>query len=499
MVEEIRGKRDSTSGSVDDKQLELAHVEDTTAVAQDPGAEKALMRKIDRRLLPVLYAMYFFAFIDRGNIGNARLMNLPEDVLGGDASGKLFDWITSAFYFTYITVQIPATITSKLFRPRVWLGCCAIAWGISSTLQATAFNFAGLIVCRLFIGVFEAAFGPGIPVYMSLFYTKREIGLRLACYQSFAAIGSAFSGLIAFGIQQVHASVANWKLLFIIEGVPTVIIGTIAVWALPNRPEDTRMLDPAEKELAISRMRRGTNKEESGTVNVGHIKLAFKDWREYALMVGVGVIWFGMNIALASLSAFLPTIIKTFGFQNAAAQLLTVPPYAVAALVMISASYISDRIQSRGLIMACMTFIGGIGYLILLTVNHNIHAQYFATFCVTSGTYATIGLNLAWYAHNLGSETKKATGLPIYMAIGQCGSVLGSHIFPLTESPHYVKGFAISCAMQFLACIMCLILTTSYRRENRRRDALYGRPHPDEPVEGMAEHADEAPMFRYVP
>lgn len=132
-----------------------------------------------------------------------------------------------------------------------------------------------------------------------------------------------------------------------------------------------------------------------------------------------------MNIALASLSAFLPTIIKTFGFQNAAAQLLTVPPYAVAALVMITLSYISDRIQSRGLLMACMTFIGGVGYLILLTVRHNTHAQYFATFCVTSGTYATIGLNLAWYAHNLGSETKKATGLPIYMAIGQCGSVLG--------------------------------------------------------------------------
>lgn len=206
-----------------------------------------------------------------------------------------------------------------------------------------------------------------------------------------------------------------------------------------------------------------------------------------------------MNIALASLSAFLPTIIKTFGFQNAAAQLLTVPPYAVAALVMITLSYISDRIQSRGLLMACMTFIGGVGYLILLTVRHNTHAQYFATFCVTSGTYATIGLNLAWYAHNLGSETKKATGLPIYMAIGQCGSVLGSHIFPLTESPRYVRGFAISCAMQFLACIMCLVLTTSYRGENRRRDVLYGRPTPDEPVEGMAEYADKAPMFRYVP
>lgn len=236
-----------------------------------------------------------------------------------------------------------------------------------------------------------------------------------------------------------------------------------------------------------------------------------------------------MNIALASLSAFLPTIIKTFGFQNAAAQLLTVPPYAVAALVMITLSYISDRIQSRGLLMACMTFIGGVGYLILLTVRHNTHAQYFATFCVTSGTYATIGLNLAWCTFSAvssrgpqpdqmrttsGRRRRRPQGCRYTWPLANAGASLEggqgkstndrsrtipSHIFPLTESPRYVRGFAISCAMQFLACIMCLVLTTSYRGENRRRDVLYGRPTPDEPVEGMAEYADKAPMFRYVP
>jgi len=142
--------------------------------------------------------------------------------------------------------------------------------------------------------------------------------------------------------------------------------------------------------------------------------------------------------------------------------------------------------------------LGGLGYLLLLVVKTNIHARYFATFCITSGTYTTIGLIIAWYVHNLGSESKRAAGMPLFMAIGQGGSILGAHIFPTTEGPTYVKGFAISCALEFLASISALVLTISYRRANRRRDELYGRPEPGAKVD-TSELADEAPMFRYVP
>lgn len=162
-----------------------------------------------------------------------------------------------------------------------------------------------------------------------------------------------------------------------------------------------------------------------------------------------------------------------FSLANARAQLLTVPPYAVAAVVMCLFSYTSDRLQSRGMPMSVAGIIGGIGYLcvrrcvnypfdlfiygrLLLTVQDNNHVRYFATFCITSGTYTVIGIVIAWcaplchfgspeiiftlflVAHNLGSETKKATGTPMYMAIGQCGSVLGSHIYPSTEGPRYM-------------------------------------------------------------
>jgi len=457
-------------------------------------AEKRLVRKLDRRILPIACLLYLFAYLDRSNLGNARLQGLTGDALGGDPTGILFDWVNSVFFFSYIICQVPASVVSKLFPPRVWVACSAIGWGISSTLMASAFNFAGLMTARVFLGIFEAGFAPAIPLYFSLFYTKGEMGLRMAYWFGFAAVAGAFGGLLAFGVGHSHADVARWKLLFIIEGTPATLLGVFTLFLLPNRPESTTYLTESERELAVERMNRSTSGDTGAVVNKAHISMAFKDWRIYT----GGVIYFGLNCALASTSAFLPTILTTLGYSNARAQLFTVPPYAVAAVVLVSFSYASDRMQSRGIFMAVSCTIGAIGYLLMLVVLENNHVRYFATFCIVSGTYTTIGLIIAWFAHNLGSETKKATGIPMFMAIGQCGSVLGSHIYPKTEQPAYTKGFAIGCALLFLCAVCSLVLSLSYRMDNARRDRLYGKPDPDARVDTY-ELADKAPDFRYMP
>ncbi|KIY66474.1 MFS general substrate transporter [Cylindrobasidium torrendii FP15055 ss-10] len=455
--------------------------------------ERHLVRKLDSYILPMTCLLYLFAYLDRSNLGNARLQGLPEDVLGGDESGYYFDWVNSAFFFSYILFQIPASIASKMFPPHFWIASAAVGWGLASTLMATAFNFGGLVSARVFMGLFEGCFGPGIPLYYSLFYTKHEMGLRMAYWFGFAAVAGAFGGLIAFGVNQIESSISNWRLLFIIEGIPAVILGVLTVALLPNRPERTKLLTEREREIALHRMHKVARGDVGYTVNRAHIWMAFKDWRVYT----GGVIFFGLNCALASISAFLPTIIKTFGYTDALAQLMTVPPYAVAAVVMSMVSYVTDRLQTRGLFMAGSSCIGAIGYIILLTVEDNNGARYFATFCLTTGTYTSIGIIIAWYAHNLGSETKKATGIPMFMAIGQCGSILGSHIYPKADGPKYTRGFAICCALELLAALCCVFLHVSYKWDNARRDSLHGKPDPDVSVD-TRELADKAPNFRYM-
>ncbi|KAJ3511423.1 hypothetical protein NMY22_g15652 [Coprinellus aureogranulatus] len=111
--------RDDGSGDVEER-LKVTSVE-----ARE--AEQALVRKLDWRILPITCLLYLFAYLDRSNLGNARLQGLPEDVLGGDPTGKRFDWIVSVFYISYIVCQIPAVITSKLFPPRLWMAFAAMA------------------------------------------------------------------------------------------------------------------------------------------------------------------------------------------------------------------------------------------------------------------------------------------------------------------------------------------------------------------------------------
>lgn len=472
----------------DDFQEEVLH-------ADTIEQEKRLLSKLDRRILPITCLLYLFAFLDRSNLGNARLMGLPN-ILGKhkDPTGVLFDWVNSAFFFSYILCQTPATVISKLYPPRVWMAGCACGWGLVSTLMSTGFSTGSLIIARIFLGIFEAGFGPAIPIYFSLFYTKKEMGLRMAYWFGFAAVAGAFGGVLAFGISHAKAHIENWRLLFIVEGIPTIILSIITFLFLPNRPESTTYLTKRERALAVARMNRETSGDVGAVVRKKHVWMALRDWRVWT----AGVIYFGLNCALASISAFLPTIIASFGYSNARAQLFTVPPYAVAAVVLIMFSFTSDKLQTRGIPIAMASTISAIGYLLLLVLHSSKHARYFAIFCITSGTYTSIGLIIAWFAHNLGSETKKAAGIPTFMAIGQCGSVLGSHIYPKTNAPRYIRGFAICCSLSGLAAICALILSISYRLDNARRNETYGVPKPNARVD-TSELADKASGFRYVP
>ncbi|KAF8426850.1 MFS general substrate transporter [Boletus edulis BED1] len=511
--------------------------EDDPLIPIDPcTAEKRLLRKLDGRILPITCVLYLFAYLDRSNLGNARLQGLPEDVLEGDPTGVLFDWLVAIFFIPYILCQVPCTILSKYYNPRVWIGCSAILWGLCSTSMSVGNDFESLLIARLCLGIFEAAFGPSVVLYYSFYYTKAEYGTRIASWFGFGTVAGVFGGLLAYGIQHVKISIANWRLLFIIEGVPTVLLGMLCLFILPGRPESANFLTHAERKLAMERMNRGTSGDIGAVVNQRHVVAALLDWRIYI----AGVVGFALHCALTSVSAFLPTIIETMGYSPAISQLMTVPPYAVAALTLLIASYTSDRIQSRGLMVVFGCTLGGIGYMILLGVAQvHIHIRYLATFCIAAGTYASLGLILAWYkyshviirpipmlpslmlyvswwgsiadqwlpllfllvTHNLGSETKRAAGMPLFGAIGQVGSILGSHSYPLTEGPAYLRGFGVSGALMFLAAFSALMLTTSYRWENARharRNAAYGEPDRDAPVD-TSELADKAPGFRYLP
>jgi MFS family permease len=210
------------------------------------------------------------------------------------------------------------------------------------------------------------------------------------------------------------------------------------------------------------------------------------------------VIYLGINLTLASISGFLPTIIASLGYSNANALLYSVPPYACAAAFMILMSFFSDRIRCRGLFVAGAMMISCTGWIILLAVVVNQHARYFATFLLVMGSFAAIPLTLSWVSNNAANESQRTVELGMLNGIGQCFAILASFIFPSADAPLWRKGFGLNLAFNALAAIIAIALYFSLHRENARRDREEGTQTSDTMDMDIDTFNDLAPGFRYV-
>lgn len=141
--------------------------------------------------------------------------------------------------------------------------------GVAATLQAAAFNWSGMMACRFFMAVAEAGYGPGLPYLLSFFYMRSEIGLRCGLFLSAAPFATCFAGALAYGITSGHSALTNWKLLFLVEGLPSICLAFVAWFFLPDSPEKARFLDADEKEVARARAIRQVGQE--GITRVGGI------------------------------------------------------------------------------------------------------------------------------------------------------------------------------------------------------------------------------------
>ncbi|KAJ1306195.1 hypothetical protein OPQ81_010904 [Rhizoctonia solani] len=480
-----RGEREKNGAPDGDQIIEVGSVD---------KRERKLVRKLDWIIMPMSWILYLLAYLDRSNLGNAKLQGLEAELMPNDPSGKKFGLLSAIFYVAYLTWQFPMMLIVKRFPPNRVIGIVTIMWGVSSALQASAFDYAGIVTARYFMGLFEAGFGPVIPFYYSLFYLKSEHALRTSFFISAGPLAGAFGGVIAYGVQAIRANIGTWRILFLVEGCPTILVGVLVLIFLPARPESTRWLSEEERKIATERLQREVQ-TEARAVNWDHVRMSLLDYKTWIL----SILYQSLNVALSSISVFLPTIIRTLGYTNAKAQLMSVPPYASAGIVMLIAAKTSDRLHLRGPFVAASLALSGAGYIILLVSSATqVHARYAAIFLSVTGTYCGIPIAMSWTTGNGGSETRRAVNMAMLNTIGQAMAVLGSYIYPEREAPQYTRGFAICCGFAWWGFLLSCILSGLWGLENRKRDKAEGG-RPDEGVApDTALHADKAVGFRYV-
>lgn len=301
---------------------------------------------------PRLCLLYLCSFLDRTNIGNAKIDGLQEDL--GMTSGQ-YGASLSIFFVSYAVFEPLTQILLKAWTPKLFIPAIMLAWGIVMTLMGIVKNYAGLMACRWFLGLTEAGLFPGVNYYLSCWYKRDEFGVRAAIFFSAAALAGSFGGLLAAAITKMDGvgGKPGWAWIFILEGLATVVIGVMSFWFVYDFPAEATFLSDDDRRRVIRRLKLDQQSSaEHESFKMEYFWASLRDWKTWNGMV----IYMGCDGALYAFSLFVPTIIKNLGYQNTMAQLLTVPPYACAAVVTVIVGFVADKTRMRGTYNALRPF-----------------------------------------------------------------------------------------------------------------------------------------------
>jgi MFS family permease len=285
-------------------------------------------------------------------------------------------------------------------------------WGICMTSMGLIHNGSGLIAARFFLGVAEAGLFPGVNYYLSCWYKRSEFGLRAAIFFSAAAFAGSFGGLLAAAISNMDGvgGKPGWAWIFILEGLFTVIVGVVSYWMVHDFPDEAQFLSPDDRARVLRRLamdRQASAHREKFAM--AFLWEALRDWKTYMF----AIVYMGTDGALYAFSLFIPTIIKGLGkYSSTHANLLSVPPYAVAAICTIAVGYYADRTRNRGLCNIVMSLVGMTGFAMLIG-SQNPHVQYAGVYLGAMGIYPTIANTIAWCSNNIEGVYKRGVVLGI--------------------------------------------------------------------------------------
>lgn len=486
------------SADLSRRDSDVATAQELDGLVYTEKEEKRLLRKYDLHVLTFLCAVYLLSIMDRTNIGNAYQAGMATQ-LGLENKGREGEYplVLNFFYIGFILFQW-CIMLWKVWRPSRFVPVVIICWGVVSCSQAAVKTWLQLLGTRFLLGAFEAAFSPGIYFYFSFFYHRQEMAKRVGVFQSFSPLSSSFSGAIAYAVTQHPAKRMDpWRLLFLIEGIPTIVCGFIAFYAIYDSPHSCRFLTPRERDIARAR-----TLQQAGSVDRGGHALSTADTIAALADPKVWfhtVLYFAMSVASVPIPIFLPTILKGIGYTNITAQGMSAPPYLVAVVAIIGVCYLSDRYQQRAwaIIGCCLVAIGG--YLIL-ALGQGEGVRYFGLFLAVPGVYASHAIIMTWTGDNQGSDSKRGVAFIVLHVFGLTGPILGTRLFPKTQEPRYLEGIWVTVGFIGLTVVVTGVYRVYLARLNRQLDERQGNVKSLLKARGAAENRcmdENSPLYRY--
>ncbi|KAJ7594264.1 MFS general substrate transporter [Mycena floridula] len=472
----------------------LAVEKDALTVEYTEEEERKVRRKIDRRILPLVIGSYLFNQFDRTNIGNAHVINAFNENYGITSNSK-WTLALSIFYVGYCLLEMPANVLQRRIGANRFFFISLLFWGLSSISFVYAKGYAALLVLRVLLGIGEAGYYAGMIYYLSFWYKRRELALRISLSMTGTYPG-LIGGLVAFGLVRAHTSVlAGWQFLFLIEGIPTMIMAVLILCFLPPFPFAAGHLTPRERSIAQARLNRDHKpRSHGGMTGWQGFKAVVQDPSAWMFML----IYASFNVGVATVSYFLPTLIKGLGFSSINAQGLTAAPYAAGWFMVLFQAIHSDKTKDRGYHIMLSCAVSFIGYVILATsVQKSVGAAYFALFLVVGGNYSLFPLVMSWAANTFAPTSKRGVGTAFIVSISNTVSIASPQVYFDAED-NFRKGHAISAACLFLSFMTAFILRTRLARLNKINQEKLAAMTEEEKNTGDAEISDNDPRYVFM-
>jgi ACS family tartrate transporter-like MFS transporter len=408
----------------------------------DAACLPAALSKIRRRLIPFLFLLYIVAYLDRINVGFAALQ--MNAALGFSASTYGFG--AGIFFLSYIACEIPSNVTLARVGARVWIARIMITWGLISSAMMFVRSAGGFYTARLLLGAAEAGFFPGIIFFLTRWCPARERARMIASFMTATllagVIGAPISGVL-LSLNGV-GGLAGWQWLFLLEGLPAVVLGLVVLRVLPERPEDASWLTAGERDaltscLAAETLARATRAHT--------IKGALTSPRIWLL----AVVYFTMPVASYGIGFWLPQIIKAAsGGSDVRIGLLTAIPYVVGAIGMVIVGRHSDRTDERRWHIAIAAFAGAAAAVASAFV-HGLAPSLAALSIAMLAQAAMLGPFWA-LATSLLSGTGAAAGIALINSIGNFGGFVGQYMMGyIRDTTHSFAAGLIAIGAIFVA------------------------------------------------
>lgn len=425
----------------------------------------ATIAKINRRLVPLLFFCYVIAYIDRINVGYAKL-HLRE-VLGVDPAvfGSVYGFGAGLFFIGYFLFEVPSNLILQRVGARIWIARIMIVWGLVSMSFIFLKGVTMFYVMRFLLGAAEAGFFPGVILYLTYWYPAKERARTIALFAlggvAAGVVGSPVSGAI-LGMAGV-AGLAGWQWLFLLEALPAVLMGLVVLVVLPDGPRRAAWLSGREKAWMERRM--AEDAVDTGAFKRHSLRDVFTSGRVWLLCL----LYFLMNVGGYGYEMWLPTIVKGFsGQSDRVVGFINMIPYFVAGVVMILAGRYSDRSGERRRTVAFAAVTAAVGFAFAAWFKNPYLAMAALTLAF-AGMKSTVGPFWAISTAFL-SGTAAAGGIALINSVGNLGGFVGPALVGLIKdrTGSDVAAMLLLGGCLFAMGLLAFALPNTVSKETRR-------------------------------